>query len=201
MAKGFDTRADCTALAVPIQAAGYDFVARYLSIVPSKVIGPAEASALHAAGLLIVLVYEDGPTSADYFTPDRGTKDGLRAAQQASLLTAPGGTIIYFAVDYDAQNDDVAKAITPYFQAVNNALKTFAATGGVQYSAGSYGSGAVCSTLMTAGLVTAGWRSNSTGWSGYGTYSDWSISQSLPDIVLGISVDPDLAVGTNYGGF
>lgn len=200
MAKGFDTQTNCGAIGPEIKAAGYDFVGRYLSKFSHKVIARTEAEALSAAGLMIVLVYEDAPTAASYFTPDRGTQDGTRAAQQASLLGAPDAATIYFTVDYDAAENDLTSAIIPYFQSVVGSLRGFAAEHGPQYQTGVYGSGASCLAITGAGLATRGWRACSTGWRGYASYASWSISQSLPTTACGLSVDPDLGVG-DFGAF
>lgn len=198
MPRGFDTTRDTTTLAAAIKAAGYDFVGRYLSQSHWKVIGPAEAAALSAAGLSLVLVYEDGPTTPNYFSFGRGQADGTRAAQQAGLFGAPAGTTLYFAVDYDASADDINGVITQYFNGVAGALKSLAAANGPAYSVGVYGSGATCSTITAAGLATCGWLAQSHGWNGHDSYSSWSICQGMPAVIAGLSVDPDDAIG-NYG--
>src|SRR5579863_7327575 len=99
MAKGFDTTENCGPQSANIKAAGYDFIARYLSQSSWKRISANEAGALKTAGLAIVLVYEDGPTGTDYFSNARGQVDATRAAQQAQALGAPAEVAIYFAVD------------------------------------------------------------------------------------------------------
>jgi hypothetical protein len=198
MAKGFDTEANCSHAATKIKAAGYDFVGRYLSRNTAKAIGAAEAHAVTTAGLGVVLVYEDGPTAVGYFSPDRGTSDGLRAAHQASLISAPAGTTIYFAVDYDAAEADLAAAIIPYFQAVAASFQSAVAQNDPQYRIGAYGSGMVCTALARAGLANQGWLSCSRGWQGYAAYTSWSIRQSVPAKICGLSVDPDEATG-DYG--
>jgi hypothetical protein len=198
MPRGFDTTQDTTLKLADIKAANYDFVARYLSQSHWKVIGPAEAAAITAAGLGLVLVYEDGPTTSDYFSFGRGQADGTRAAQQAGLIGAPAGTAIYFAVDYDASSDDINGVITQYFNGVSNAMKSFAAANGTNYSIGVYGSGATCSAVTASGLGQLGWLAQSPGWSGHDTYNGWSIRQLMPDVIAGLSVDPDDAIG-NYG--
>src|SRR6185436_753370 len=119
---GFDTTTNTASLAATIQAAGYAFVGRYLSQSSWKRITPAEAKALKAAGLGIVLVYEDGPTAPSYFNPSRGHSDAVRAIAQAVALGAPPGTTLYFAVDYDASNADITGPITAYFQGVATTL-------------------------------------------------------------------------------
>jgi hypothetical protein len=196
--KGFDTTQDISAQAAAIKAAGYDFVARYLSQSHWKVIGTAVASAISAAGLGLVLVYEDGPTTSDYFSFGRGQADGTRAAQQAGALGAPAGTTLYFAVDYDASAEDISGVVTQYFTGVVGALKSLAAANGTAYAAGVYGSGSACNAITAGGLASYGWLTQARGWSGHDTYSGWSISQGMPAVIAGLSVDPDDAIG-DYG--
>lgn len=198
MATGFDTTENCGSKAAQIKGAGYDFVARYLSRSTWKVISPAEATRVKAAGLAIVLVYEDGPTGADYFSNARGQVDGARAAQQAQALGAADGTAIYFAVDYDASSDDLSGVINQYFQGVNSGLSSFAGSGNPRYRVGVYGSGATCLAITGAGLASLGWLAQATGWAGHGAYTNWSISQGMPTTISGMSVDPDTATG-DYG--
>ena len=195
MPRGFDTTRDITPQVAAVKAANYDFVARYLSQSHWKVIGTGEAAAIAAAGLALVLVYEDGPTASDYFSFGRGQADGIRAAQQASLIGAGAGSVLYFAVDYDAASSDISGIITQYFNGVAGALKSFAAANGAAYSPGVYGSGATCSTIASTGLARCGWLAQSTGWAGHDTYSDWSIRQGMPGVIAGLSVDPDDAIG------
>jgi hypothetical protein len=198
MPTGFDTTQDTTTNASNIKKLGYDFVARYLSQSHWKVITPGEATALASAGLNLVLVYEDSPTSADYFSYGRGLVDGLRAAQQADLLGAMPGTALYFTVDYDASGTDIGGVITQYFNGVVDSLNSRAAADNTAYVVGVYGSGATCAAITGAGLARFGWLAQSRGWSGHDGYSGWSIRQNMPAVIAGLSVDPDDAIG-NYG--
>lgn len=199
MPTGFDTTSDCSGQIQCIKQAGHAFVGRYLSKFSWKVIAKAEADALRQAGLAIVLVYEDGPTADTYFSFGRGQTDGARAAQQANALGAPPDTTIYFGVDYDASDDDIDGVITQYFQGVASSLRNFAAANNPQYRVGAYGSGATCGAISAAGLASMGWLACSPGWRGHDKYVAWSISQSLPATVCGLSVDPDRAVDGDYG--
>jgi hypothetical protein len=198
MPKGFDTTQDTTPHVAAIKANEYDFVARYLSQSHWKVVGAAEAAAITAGGLGLVLVYEDGPTASNYFSFGRGQADGVRAAQQASLIGAPSDTVLYFAVDYDASTADIEGVITQYFNGVADAVKSFAAANGNAYAAGVYGSGATCNAITGAGLARCSWLAQSRGWSGHDTYTGWSIRQGMPAVIAGLSVDPDDAIG-DYG--
>jgi|SRR6516225_1700440 len=195
MPKGFDTTIGCGGKASQIKSAGYDFVGRYLSSHHWKVITPAEADELTTAGLSIVLVYEDNPTAPTYFSFGQGESDATRAAQQASSLGAPDNTTIYFAVDYDASEHDLAGPIAEYFQGVATGLRNFAADNNPQYRIGVYGSGATCLAMIGTGLTSQGWLAQARRWRGHDKFTDFVINQSLPSHVLGLSVDPDLAIG------
>jgi Rv2525c-like, glycoside hydrolase-like domain len=198
MPKGFDTTEDCSAKAHQIKVAGYDFVARYLSRSAWKRITAEEVETLLEADVSIVLVYEDGPTAVNYFSYARGQIDGSRAAQQANALGAPEAATIYFAIDYDASEQDLGGPISEYFRGVANSLRSFASANNPHYRIGVYGSGAACLAMAGAGLATQGWLAQATGWRGHGAYTTWSIAQGMPSTVLGLSVDPDTAIG-DYG--
>jgi len=197
MPTGFDTTRDTTAQAGTIKSLAYDFVARYLSQSHWKSVTPSETTALAAAGLNLVLVYEDDPTDAGYFSYDRGQADATRAAQQADLLAAPPGTALYFAVDYDAAANDITGVITQYFTGIADALTAHAANN-TAYNAGVYGSGATCAAITAAGLAQYSWLAQSTGWAGHATYSTWSIRQHMPATIAGLPADPNDAIET-YG--
>jgi hypothetical protein len=198
MPKGLDTTRNLSATAVAIKASGCAFVARYLSQSHWKLVEQPEVDAIMAAGLNLVLVYEDAPTSTDYFSFGRGQADGARAAQQAHSVSAPAGTVLYFAVDYDASSDAITGVITQYFNGVSNALKSFSASDDVTYRVGVYGSGATCAAITGRGLASCGWLAQAHGWAGFDSYTDWSIRQAMPANIAGLSVDPDDATG-NYG--
>jgi len=198
MPKGFDTTENCAAKAAAIKAGGYDFVARYLSSHHWKVISPDEANELGSAGLSVVLVYEDNPTAGSYFSFGQGESDGARAAQQAGLLGAPANTTIYFAVDYDASDSDLAGPIMDYFQGVVGSFRSFAAANKPQYRVGVYGSGAACMAMISAGLTKQGWLAQARRWRGHDKFTDFVMNQGMPAIIAGLSVDPDDAIG-DYG--
>lgn len=195
MASGFDTTANAGQLAHLIKSTGYDFVGRYLSKSTWKLISPQEAAALKAAGLSIVLVYEDGPTSAIYFSSGRGTSDAARSIAQARALGAPRGTAIYFAVDYDASAADVTGPIAAYFKEVAATL----AADSSGYVVGIYGSGRACQAISTAGSAHFTWRAQSTGWAGYQLSLPWSITQGIATMACTLSVDLDSTGPGSYG--
>ena len=194
---GVDASSACTSTTIScLQSEGISFVGRYYSRttkIEGKKLTASEAALLSAAGLQIVAVYEDGPTSYAYFSEDRGAADAEGALLQAEAVGQPAGSAIYFTVDYDASADEIADQITAYFVALNTTL-----TG--SYIVGVYGSGAVCSAITKAGLAQLAWLAQSTGWSGYSEFTAWAIKQGPEKAVCGLNSDTDVAHG-DFGAF
>ena len=194
---GVDASSSCTPDTITcLQNAGIAFVGRYYSRttqIPGKKLTADEAVLISSGGMKIVAVYEDGPTEYSYFSATRGNEDATTAMQQAAAVGQPHGSAIYFTVDYNATDSDIAANITAYFQAVNQVLDGY-------YIIGVYGSGAVCSAMLNAGLAARAWLCQSTAWSGYSDFTDWVIKQGPEQAVCGLNSDTDVAQG-HYGGF
>src|SRR2546423_434381 len=123
MAKGLDVGEDCTDQIGCLTDEGFEFVGRYYNTNnPSKNLTLTEAQALSAAGMTIVVVWENGfPTKASYFSHAKGVSDATTALEMASeVIGQPEGSAIYFAVDYDATATNVSGPITQYFQGVKS---------------------------------------------------------------------------------
>lgn len=193
---GVDSSSACTSSSIAcLQSSGIAFVGRYYSRtthIEGKKLTASEAQLISAAGLQLVTVYEDGPTSYSYFSASRGSDDAAGALAQAAAIGQPSGSAIYFTVDYDAADDEIANNITAYFQAIAAALG--------EYRVGVYGSGAVCTAITNAGLATYAWLAQSTGWSGYSAFTTWSIKQGAEGSVCGLNSDTDTARG-DFGAF
>ena len=189
---GVDSSSPCTQQSIDcLKQSGISFVGRYYSRttkVAGKKLTQAEAQLISKNGLVIVAVYEDGPTSAAYFSAARGTADANGALQQAAAIGQPEGSAIYFTVDYDAAQSDIAGCITAYFQAVRAAIDD-------KYAVGVYGSGATCTAIMGAKLADVAWLAQSTGWTGYTAFSGWAIKQGPEKSVCGLNSDLDDAHG------
>src|SRR5207248_10640614 len=111
--------------------------------------GPAlsakEARALSGLGWNVVAVFGSHSHHRDYFSYTRGYWDAMQAAQQARAVGQPGGSAIYFAVDFDARGAYIVP-IDQYFRGITNGLAA-AGAGRPEYKVGVYGSGAVCESL------------------------------------------------------
>ncbi|AFM39383.1 protein of unknown function (DUF1906) [Desulfosporosinus acidiphilus SJ4] len=105
-----------------------------------KSLTPDEVKVVHDAGLAIFLIWESNPTSAGYFSYDKGVADAKQAITEAGFLNVPSGTAIYFTVDFDAQAGDMA-VIQDYFRGVRDGLSG-------QYLTGIYGSFSVMKTIQ-----------------------------------------------------
>lgn len=203
MVRGLDADVDLTVHAGLIKSAGYDWVGRYYKFThDSHGLTRAEASALSAAGLYLVAIYENGsPTQASYFSRLRGAADGLRAYHYAAQeIRQPAGYPIYFAVDYDAPEADVLGPIHEYFTQIHTAFEQ-AGLGHPVYPIGVYGSGAVCRYLLRETVVSYAWLAGSMGWRGSRQYRGWNLRQQAPPVtVAGVAVDRDESRGFG-GGF
>lgn len=176
--------ADCATILTKAKAEtlfnnGYRYIGRYLTGTYagglSKALTIEEEQTILDAGLRFFPIYQDGGTKLSYFTSSQGTKDGQAAKEAALKLGIPSGTIIYFAVDFDALDYQITSNIIPYFKAVNDELQT-----GI-YRTGIYGPRNVCSRVSKAGYSCSSFVGDmSTGFSGnlgYKIPDDWAFSQ------------------------
>jgi hypothetical protein len=182
MKNGISTNLNLANYATCLKQKGIDFVFRYYSQTThqaEKRLTMAEAQALSDAGLQIGVVYEDLPTAISYFSGSRGHQDGVNAYHYAVSLHQPVGSAIYFTVDYDASPSDISGSILDYFRGVDQGMRD-AGTGASSYTAGVYGSGAVCDFIKSqCPFVKYSWMAESTGWRGSKTYAGWDINQAV----------------------
>lgn len=80
---------------------GVKFVGRYVKSNSWKTLRPAEAKRITDAGLQILSVFERTADRTKGGAPS-GKVDGIEARIHCMELGQPGGSAIYFAVDYDA---------------------------------------------------------------------------------------------------
>jgi len=210
MGMGVDTSTNVSSVAGCLKASGLTFVCRYLAVVNTwKVMTAAEAEALSRVGLWIVSVWEDGPADQpSYFTGERGRADGLRAFSLADTLRQPGGTPVYFAVDYDA-TPDRRQTIIDYFAGIHQGYADYAAQRSrsglpvIPYHVGAYGSYDVLSWLRGAGLATFFWQAYAPAWSRGRNASDWPgynlRQRGVGRWICGVQVDPDVSNGAGGG--
>lgn len=186
-----DTNHDVTPHLLALKAAGVRTVIRYINpgnVSEEKTVKEPEARAIAAAGLRLGLVCEGwGDFAHNAISYAKGAKDGAFCASYAVKLGAPRGAIVWFAVDTDASSAEIKNLVLPYFAAIRAAMQGL-------FRVGVYGSGAVCSAVMTAGSADASWLSCSLGWSGSQLYlidNRWSLRQHTPQTIAGIDTDPN----------
>jgi peptidoglycan hydrolase-like protein with peptidoglycan-binding domain len=206
------TACDCvteitTTRAQALRAAGYTTVGRYLSNAPgsslNKKIQPGELDTIVAAGLSVFPIYQTNGGDRDYFSAQQGANDALAALDAANDYGFPRGTTIYFAVDYDAVDEEVTDRVIPHFRTLASRMAHY----GGQYRIGVYAPRNICSRLAKAGLTVASFVSDmSTGYSGnlgFPLPRDWAFDQ-ISTITIGadagrIEIDKDVASGRDRG--
>lgn len=129
-------------------AAGYTFAARYLSSQTCKNLTANEASTLGAAGIDIVVNWENDTTDVQGKF-NGGVAAAVAAEQETAAAGMPGGRPIYFAIDFDAQVGDQA-TINAYFDGVASVIGTA--------RVGAYGGYGPISRLFDAGKIVWGWQ-------------------------------------------
>ncbi|WJK40597.1 DUF1906 domain-containing protein [Solwaraspora sp. WMMA2056] len=181
------TAADCIttvtdARAQALYAAGYRVVGRYLDEKPwgtlNKKIQPGELDTIFRNGLKVFPISQYYGEEVSYFTYATGYQDALDAHAAALGYGFRAGTVIYFAVDYDATGADIASHIVPYFTGV---VVAGLAAAGNRYVHGVYGSRNVCAQVsqQTQALwsFVSGMSTGFSGNMGFPLPENWSFNQ------------------------
>lgn len=169
MLKGIDFAFGGGVTTAQIKAAGYQFVARYLSGGNSKDISAAEVANYKAAGIPVVFVWEVG---GNEFTFAQGAQDAHAADAEANNVGAPGAVIFF------AQDVPVAAGANPtaYMQGVNSVI-------GLGRS-GLYAEFDVMKRVFDAGAITYGWQTSG------GSGGQWDNRALLRQVAYGVTVGP-----------
>jgi peptidoglycan hydrolase-like protein with peptidoglycan-binding domain len=166
-----------TAKAGSLWSAGYRTIGRYLNV-ESKRYQPGELGVIFGAGLTTFPIYQEFNDSSDDFTYFKGYNQGVAAVRRARQLGFVANTVIHFAVDYDATNDDITAVIIPFFQGIRDGVATSTS---VSYRVGIYGTRNVCARVSAAGLAvssfTAGMSTGYSGNLGFPLPANWSYDQ------------------------
>jgi peptidoglycan hydrolase-like protein with peptidoglycan-binding domain len=171
------------------QAAGATFVVRYLSESDHKNLHRDEADLLSDAGLDLCVVWE---TLADRALAGRdgGVADAHKAAGQAKECGMPDGRPIYFAVDYDAPDQD-KPTIAAYLAGAASVL------GGAN-RVGVYGGYWVVAYCLDHNAADFAWQT--LAWSGGRRDPRAQLYQHTNGVMIGgISCDLDSAYATDFG--
>ena len=158
---------------------GYRYIGRYLTGTYgggiSKALTGSEANIILDAGLRFFPIYQTSSNSESYFTEERAIYDAQAAISASDNLGLPAGTIIYFAVDFDAMDYQITDSVLPYFAKVSEIMATSS------YKVGVYGARNVCSRVSNAGYACSSFVGDmSTGFSGnlgFKIPDNWAFSQ------------------------
>lgn len=183
---------------------GYRYVGRYLTKVPNgrdKDITLEEAQLILDAGLNFFPIYQTVGTKKEYFTAEQGASDANAAIEAARKLGVPNGTIIYFAVDFDALDTDITNNVIPYFAKVHETMEKSI------YKTGVYGVRNVCTRVSDKEYAESSFVSNlSSGFSGnlgFPMPSNWAFDQfATVNVIEGsnsIEIDKDGFSGRDTG--
>lgn len=159
----------------------YQYIGRYLTNVEGgldKKLTADELQVLFSNGIRLFPILQKSATSIDYFSVAQGMLDGAEAVSAANGFNLQFGSIIYFAVDFDATNAQITSHILPYFQALFN---TVVREGKAKYRVGVYGTRNVCTRVTNAGYACSSFVSDmSTGYSGnlgFTIPDNWALDQ------------------------
>lgn len=195
MGKGCDTATTIDSAKLQTLVDGdYTFVGRYLTGIYA--LTTSEKTTITNGDLYIVSLFEYG-NSPSYFTTAHGTTDAENAIDAAETIGQPSGTPIYFAVDYDAPDNDISSSIRDYLQAI----KAVFIDQNYPYELGLYGCGAALDYFENTYTYT--WLAGASAWNGSSTYTGWALKQS-PSTTIGsgsgsILIDPDESNGAAGG--
>ncbi|MFC9683383.1 glycoside hydrolase domain-containing protein [Streptomyces sp. NPDC056948] len=190
-----------------LKDAGYKYIGRYLfnpssTSLPEKQIQPGELATIKEYGLNCFPIFQTWSRSADYFSYNQGTADAFRAIEWAEFHGFKPGTIIYFAVDYDAMDGEVTDYVIPHFRGIMRTIGENSA-----YGIGVYGPRNVCQRVADAGYAATSFVSDmSSGFSGnlgYPLPTNWAFDQ-ISTIKVGsgsglIEIDNNIVSGRDFG--
>lgn len=176
---------------------GYNTVGRYLVNVPgglNKKLQPGELNVIFNAGLKVVPIFQTSSNNKNYFTSAQGKADAKAASNAAFEYGFKPGTTIYFAVDYDAYDQDIDSNILPYFKSIGNEWNNSI------YNIGVYGARNICSRVSTpyGSAIKSFICDMSSGFSGnlgFAHPQNWAFDQ-ISTITLG-SGDGNIQIDNN----
>jgi hypothetical protein len=174
--------------AAAVKAAGFDFVARYLSRYSAKTIKQPEYDDMTNNGVGVVLVFEDYANQAlkGY---DQGVADAQVALEQANALGWPANRPIHFAVDFDIS--DAQKPIAGEY--MKGAISVLGLA-----RVGAYGGFYWIKYCAENGLASFFWQA--VAWSGGQIHEATTLFQRLGGTVVnGTSCDINESLKDDFG--
>jgi peptidoglycan hydrolase-like protein with peptidoglycan-binding domain len=142
-----------------LKSNGYTTIGRYLTGGDFKQLRTDEPQRIIDKGLSFFPIFQESGTDLSYFTTLRAEQDAVNAENAALSYKIPENSIIYFAVDTDPTDPQIANYILPYFQTLSQSM--------TKYKIGVYGTRNTCQQVISAGYATSAFVSDlSTGFSG-----------------------------------
>lgn len=146
-ANACDTRFEITPTrAQVLKNAGYGVVGRYINGTEFKVLRAGELQVIFNAGLKAFFIYQESNRDINDFTYSKGMSAGLAASKCAKNHKIPVNSVIYFAVDLDVYENQIANYIIPYFKGISNAIDK-------NFKVGIYGPRLVCQKVSDENLA------------------------------------------------
>ena len=191
-----------------LTANGYSYIGRYLSGYiasgVSKALSTAELQTLFSNGIRLFPIHQRSANSITYFTTANAIEDADSAWQYADDLHLQFGSIIYFAVDFDATDSQITNTILPYFSTLYTRFMT---NNKGSYRVGVYGTRNLCKRVCDAGYACSSFVGDmSTGFSGnlgFAIPENWALDQfhttTISNSGNSIEIDKDGFSG-NYLG-
>lgn len=170
-----DTRFEITDdFASKLKSDGYKIIGRYLTGGSFKELRDGELQRIVNHGFEYFPIFQDNGRELENFTFQSGVNNAKMASEAAVAKGVPKGSIIYFAVDFDAYDYQVDSNILPYFKGINEAID-------MRYKVGIYASRNICAKISNAGYAIASFVSDmSTGYSGnlgFAIPKNWNLNQ------------------------
>lgn len=182
-------------IAEALAADGRTCIGRYIGGGSWKRLTLEERDIIVNAGMSIFPIYQTSGNNKDYFNSIRGFGDAVAALNNAEDLGFKEGTVIYFAVDFDAVDNEVTSNILPYFSRISQVFSGEQNSKG--YRVGVYGPRNICSRVSDNGYAVYSFVSDmSTGYSGNLGYllpTNWAFDQisTVSYTVDGETIDVD----------
>ncbi|MDN6161644.1 MAG: DUF1906 domain-containing protein, partial [Atopostipes sp.] len=181
-----------SATAATLKRYNYEVIGRYLTGnvgYPNsrpKGMTHEELAILEEKGIRVFPIYQDGGTTARYFTKEQGKKDAREAIQTAYRLGFPAETIIYFAVDFDAYDYQVSENIIPYMTSVRKVFEMNKNSLNMpNYEVGIYGPRNICirclqhNDIRTKSSFVSNMSTGFSGNLGFPMPENWAFGQFL----------------------
>lgn len=157
-----------------LESNGISTIGRYITGGSAKELDDGEIERIINRGFRFFPIYQvNGTPGIEQFTTEKAIENARLARIKAKSYNIPENSIIYFAVDFDALDTEIANVIVPYFKTLKENIGC--------YKVGIYGTRNVCSQVLEKEYAETCFVSNmSTGYSGnmgFKMPTNWNFDQ------------------------